>query len=68
MSNYQVCITNIEQNKLVKDIKFDNKEDAEHYAKNNSVNDNKHHYIIKKNDRGEFLEIKAYQNGEVIDI
>ena len=44
----------IEHPDLVKFISFDNKEDAEHYAKNQSVSDAKHIYEVQKNNKGEF--------------
>jgi hypothetical protein len=66
MSYFHVLIIKIEDHQLVNTIKFDNKEDAEHYAKNKSVSDDKHIYEVQKNNEGEFLTIKSYKNGEVI--
>lgn len=68
MSEYRVDIAKSGETVSIEHIKFDNKEDAEHYAKNNSMGDDKHQYFIKKNDKGEFFTIKVYQNGEVINI
>jgi hypothetical protein len=45
-------------------MKFDDKEDAEHYAKNESVSDDKNIYEVQKNNSGEFLQIKSYMNGQ----
>lgn len=66
MSNYRICIINAGQHGAVEHINFDNKEDAEHEAKNKSLNDNQHRYEIQKNNHGEFMTIKAYQNGQVV--
>lgn len=66
MSNYHVCIIKIEDHTLVKFEKFDNKEDAEHHAKNQSVADAKHIYEIKKNNAGQFFKIKSFMNGQEI--
>lgn len=62
MSGYQVCKLTVGQHEFIK--KFDNKEDAEHYAKNQSVSDDKHEYAVQKNHRGEFVTIKSYLKGE----
>jgi hypothetical protein len=57
----------IEDQALGKFEKFDNKEDAEHHAKNQSVADNKHIYEIQKNNAaGEFFKIKAYRDGQEV--
>ena len=64
MSEYRVCKISVENHESIKNIKFDNKEDAEHYAKNESVSDDKHRYEVQKNNMGEFVKIKFYVNGE----
>lgn len=66
MSEYRVCIVGTEKHKLISARKFDNKEDAEHFAKNSSVADHKHRYEVQKNDKGDFAIIKAYQNGQEV--
>lgn len=66
MSAYRVCVIKIEHPELVKLISFDNKEDAEHHAKNHSVSDVKHIYEVQKNNKGEFIKIKAYMNGQAL--
>jgi len=66
MSDYRVCLIQIEKHEVMKFVKFDNKEDAEHYAKNQSAADSKHSYEVQKNDRGEFAMIKSYLNGEEV--
>lgn len=65
MSDYHVCMITT-QNETVKTIKFDNKEDAEHYAKNQSVSDSKHSYEVQKNNKGDFSTIKSYLKGQEI--
>jgi hypothetical protein len=60
MSNYRVCQVSVSQHTVVKNVKFDNKEDAEHYAKNQSASDDEHSYEIQKNHQGEFSAIKSY--------
>jgi hypothetical protein len=52
------------QQEFIKNMKFDNKDDAEHYAKNQSVADNKHVYEVQKNNNGDFSTIKSYLNGQ----
>jgi hypothetical protein len=49
---------------LVKYIKFDKKEDAEHFAKNQSATDSNHGYDVQKSNKGEFTTIKSYLNGQ----
>ena len=66
MSDYRICVIKNGQNEATNHIDFDNKEDAEHYAKNHSSNDAKNRYEVQKNDRGEFMTIKAYLGGQVI--
>ena len=66
MSNFRVCMIEIEHHKLVKFMKFDNKEDAEHHAKNQSVTDEKHTYEVQKNNAGEFSKIKSFMNGQEV--
>jgi len=67
MSYYRVCKTQSGQNETVEYKKFDNKEDAEHYAKNQSLADDKHSYEIQKNENGDFITIKAYLKGDVCE-
>jgi hypothetical protein len=64
MSEFRVSLINITDHKSVRTEKFDNKEDAEHHAKNQSEADDKHIYEIQKNHQGDFVKIKAYLNGE----
>lgn len=66
MSGYRVCKIETENHKSVNFMKFDDKEDAEHYAKNQSVADDKNIYEVQKNHSGEFLQIKSYLKGEEI--
>ena len=66
MSNYRVCMMEIERHEPVKFMKFDNKEDAEHHAKNQSATDGKHIYEVQKNDAGEFSKIKSFVNGQEV--
>jgi len=66
MSAYRVCKTLDGQSEFINEVKFDNKEDAEHYAKNQSVGDDKHRYEVQKNDKGEFDTIKVYLKGQAI--
>lgn len=66
MSEYRICVVEPDQSQPVKFIKFDNKEDAEHYAKNQSTADNRHIYEVQKNNAGNFLKIKSYMNGQQI--
>jgi len=66
MSNFRVCMIKIEKHEVVKFVKFDNKEDAEHYAKNQSAADGKHRYEVQKNNKGEFAMIKSYLNGQEV--
>jgi hypothetical protein len=64
MSTYRVCIIENSNHELVKFMKFDNKEDAEHHAKNQSATDEKHIYEVQKNNEGEFSKIKSFMNGQ----
>ncbi|MFN7096435.1 MAG: hypothetical protein ACK4PR_02580 [Gammaproteobacteria bacterium] len=66
MSDYRVSKVAVAQHKTVEERKFDSKEDAEHYAKNQSVTDTAHSYEIQRNHSGEFKTIKAYQAGQVV--
>lgn len=66
MTNYRVCLIKIEKHEVVKFVKFDNKENAEHYAKNQSAGDSKHSYEVQKNNEGEFAKIKSYLNGKEV--
>lgn len=66
MSDYRVCKIETGNHKSVNFMKFDDKEDAEHYAKNQSVSNDKYIYEVQKNHSGEFLQIKSYLNGEEI--
>lgn len=63
MSYYRVCKIKDEQPEMLEFKKFDNKEDAEHYAKNQSVIDDQYRYEIQKNENGEFRPIKSYLKG-----
>lgn len=67
MSDYRVSKVAVGQHQVVEERKFDSKEDAEHYAKNQSVTDTRHSYEIQRNHSGEFKTIKAYQSGQVIE-
>jgi hypothetical protein len=65
MSEY--CVSKITgQHDVVENRKFDSKEDAEHYAKNQSTADSKHSYEVQQNHHGEFKVIKTYLQGQVI--
>lgn len=64
MSYYRVCMVEPKPHSIINFKKFDNKEDAEHYAKNESVADNKHSYEVQKNNDGEFVKIKSYFKGQ----
>jgi hypothetical protein len=69
MSEYRVCMVAIGAQgaaKIVKSMNFDNKEDADHYAKNQSVLDAKHSFDIQENDKGEFNTLKSYVSGEEV--
>ena len=66
MSNFRVCKVKTSGIKDFNEfIKFDDKQDAEHYAKNQSLADNTHGYEIQKNMDGDFTTIKSYLNGQV---
>ena len=66
MSHYRVCMIEIKHHEVMKFMKFDNKEDAEHHAKNQSVIDTKHIYEVQKSNAGEFSKFKSYMNGEEV--
>ena len=66
MSGYRVCKIKLGQQEVIQHMNFDNKEDAEHRAKNESADDHKHRYEVQKNDHGQYKTIKAYQNGQVV--
>ena len=66
MSEYRVCMMKVAQHELVKFTKFDNKEDAEHYALNQSRTDSAHLYEVQKNEKEAFATIKSYAKGEVV--
>lgn len=66
MSEYRVCKVTIGQQKNIDNKKFDNKEDAEHYAKNQSASDDTHGYNVQKNHQGDFVTIKSYMKGNVV--
>jgi len=66
MTHYHVRMIKIKDHEVVKLVKFDNKEDAEHYAKNESAADSKHSYEIQKSTEGEFATIKSYLNGKEV--
>ena len=67
MSEYRVCMVAMGAHgafKIVSSMNFDNKEDADHYAKNQSMMDEKHNYEIQENKKGEFTTMKSYASGE----
>jgi len=64
MSNFRVCKMKPGTQTVEGFVKFDDKQDAEHYAKNQSASDRAHGYEVQKNDDGEFRVIKAYLHGE----
>ncbi|MEO8402449.1 MAG: hypothetical protein ABI597_11780 [Gammaproteobacteria bacterium] len=66
MSEYRVCKIALEHSQSIQNLKFDNKEDAEHYAKNHSILDDDHMYDVQKNDKGEFATIKSYLKGDTV--
>ena len=66
MSDYRVCQVSVSQDVMIKNVKFDKKEDAEHYAKNQSTADDEHRYEVQKNHQGEFSVIKAYLQGQEV--
>jgi hypothetical protein len=66
MSAYRVCKMTIANHEILQAKDFDKKEDAEHYAKNESVAYGQYEYEIQKNDAGEFVTLKAYIAGEVV--
>ncbi len=53
--------------KPLETIKFDKKEDAEHFAKNQSTLDTDNIYEVLKNNKGDFTPVKTYQRGAVIN-
>jgi hypothetical protein len=53
-----------EQDDFINHRPFDNKKDAEHYAKNQSSSDNVHKYEVQKNNEGVFSTIKTYFKGQ----
>jgi len=65
MSNFRVCKMKIGKSEFIEARKFDDKQDAEHFAKNQSLSDSAHGYEIQKIEGGAFVTIKAYLNGEV---
>jgi len=64
MSYFRVCKVGMDQTDSANFKKFDKKEDAEHYAKNQSTTDDKNRYEVQKNHEGEFSTIKTYLNGQ----
>ncbi len=66
MSNFRVCKMKTGMKTIIEFVKFDDKQDAEHYAKNQSLSDNKHNFEIQKNTDGKFTTIKAYLDGQEI--
>lgn len=66
MSNYRICKMKVGNHEVIQQTNFDNKEDAEHTAKNESSSDAMHLYQVQKNNHGEYITIKAYQKGQVI--
>lgn len=65
MSEYRVCKTKVGHEEIISFMKFDNKEDAEHYAKNQSTLDDQHGYQVQKNAQGDFRTIKTYLKGDI---
>lgn len=66
MSAYRVCKMTIANHDILSEMPFDKKEDAEHYAKNESTANGQYEYEIHQNDKGEFVTIKSYIAGEVV--
>jgi predicted DNA-binding WGR domain protein len=66
MSDYHVSKFAIGKEGAINNRKFDNKEDAEHYAKNQSTSDTAHRYEVQKNNEGDFDTIKSYLKGEEV--
>jgi hypothetical protein len=66
MSAYRVCKMTIANHTILHTLDFDNKEDAEHYAKNQSVANGEHEYEVHQQEKGEFVTIKAYIGGEMV--
>jgi type IV secretory pathway component VirB8 len=66
MSEYQVKKLT-DEFKPLESIKFDKKEDAEHFAKNQSALDTENIYEVLINQEGKFIPVKTYQRGDVID-
>jgi len=67
MTHYRVCMIKAETHEIVNFFKFDNKEDAEHYAKNQSTADSKHRYEVQKSNEGDFAIVKSYLNGKEVN-
>jgi hypothetical protein len=65
MTYFRVCKVAIDQQDSINHKDFDSKEDAEHYAKNQSVSDDKHRYEVQENNKGIFSIIKMYIKGQV---
>ena len=66
MSDYRVCKVAVAQHHVMEEHKFDNKEDAEHYAKNQSNSDPQHRYDVQHARSGEFKTIKSYVDGRAL--
>jgi hypothetical protein len=66
MSFYRVCMKKTDHQDFIKDVKFDDKEDAEHYAKNQSVTDTVNYYEVQENNNGNFTRIKMYFSGKEV--
>jgi hypothetical protein len=66
MSYYRIGKVKNGQQEPIEHMNFDNKEDAEHSAKNKSTDDSSHFYVVQKNEQGEFITIKTYQQGQII--
>jgi len=65
MLHYRVSKEKITQHQSLEYKKFDNKEDAEHYAKNSSSKDGSHVYVMENQvAEDEFVTIKVYQQGQ----
>jgi hypothetical protein len=67
MSAFRICKMTLAHHEILATMDFDNKEDAEHYAKNQSVANGQFEYEVRENDKGEFNTIKTYIAGEVVE-
>lgn len=64
MTGFRVCQKKPGTGTVVGFVKFDDKQDAEHFAKNQSISDPAHCYEVQKNNKGEFMPLKAYLKGQ----